>query len=219
MLTRKIRTWAFTISALVPALAATCALLLLPAAWPQRRRKPAIPDVLATIDDAVAACRCSGLEGWPLVTYAQQLVYNQFRAYSCRNLWDTPAAAFQRGMGYCTQYNLAFKQILDRLGIESEPVFSLRVRVTDRPDWTMGHTWLRVNIAGDVRTVCAGRAGNLPDRVNFTPLAPVWRGRAAVLLLSHFGMILFCGYLEWCAVLTGQPLPEWMFVPRSDTAG
>lgn len=118
-------------------------------------------------------------------------------------------------MGYCTQYNLALIQILDRLDIESEPVFSLRVRVADRPDWTMGHTWLRVNIAGDVRTVCAGRAGNLPGSVNFTPLAPVRRGRAPVLLLSHLGMILFCGYLEWRAVLTQQPLPTWIFVPRS----
>lgn len=35
--------------------------------------------------------------------FAQQLVYNNFRAYSCRNLWDTPAGAFRRGMGYCTQ--------------------------------------------------------------------------------------------------------------------
>ncbi len=105
------------------------------------------------------------------------------------------------------------------MAFESEAVFSLRVRVADRPDWTMGHTWLRVNIDGDVRTVCAGRAGNLPGSVNFTPLAPVRRGRAPVLLLSHLGMILFCGYLEWRAVLTGQPLPEWMFVPRSDTAG
>ena len=118
---------------------------MLPAAWTQRRREPPVPNGIATIDDAVAACRTSGLEGWPLVTFAQQLVYNKFRAYSCRNLWDTPAGAFRRGMGYCTQYNLALKQILDRLGIESEAVFSLRVRVADRPGWTMGHTWLRVN--------------------------------------------------------------------------
>ena len=191
---------------------------MLPAAW-ALRRKSVSPSDIATIDDAVAACRRSGLDGWPLVTCAQQLVYNKFRAYSCRNLWDTPAQAFRHGTGYCTQYNLALKQIFDRLGFESEAVFSLRVRVADRPDWTMGHTWLRVNIDGDVRTVCAGRANNLPGSVNFTPLAPVLRGRTPVLLVSHLGMILFCGYLEWRAVLTGQPPPEWMFIPRSDTAG
>ena len=177
------------------------------------------PNAIDTIDDAVTACRRSGLDGWPLVTFAQQMVYNKFRYYSCRNLWDTPAQAFRHGMGYCTQYNLALKQILDRLGFESEAVFSLHVRVADRPDWTMGHTWLHVSIDGDVRTVCAGRAGNLPGSVNFTPLAPVRRGRTPVLVLSHSGMILFCGYLEWRAVLTGRSLPEWMFTSRSDTAG
>lgn len=219
MARRRIATWAVGFCLLVGTLVASGFLLMLPAAWAQRRRRPEGSFGTATIDDAVAACRGTGLERWPLVIYAQQLVYNRFRYYSCRNLWDTPAGAFRRGMGYCTQYNLALKQILDRLGIDSEPVFSLHVRVADRPDWTMGHTWLQVNIGGDVRTVCAGRAANLPGRVNFTPLAPVRRGRIPVLLLSHLGMILFCGYLEWLAVLTGQPLPEWMFVPRSDTAG
>jgi hypothetical protein len=219
MIARKIGTWAAVLSTLVTALVASCGLLMLPAAWSLRCRKPAVHEQIATVDDAVAACRRSGLEGWPLVTFAQQLVYNKFRAYSCRNLWDTPAHAFRRGMGYCTQYNLALKQILDRLGIENDAVFSLRVRVADRPNWTMGHTWLRVDIDGEIRTVCAGRADNLPGSVHFTPLAPIRRGRMPVLTLSHLGMILFCGYLEWRAVLTGRPLPEWMFVPRSDTAG
>lgn len=216
MPTRKLARVSLSLCALVTALSAACVFLLLPAAWTQRRRKLATPPGIATIDDAVAASRATGLAGWPLVTFAQVLVYDNFRAYSCRNLWDTPAGAFHRGMGYCTQYNLALKQIFDRLGIASEAVFSLHVRVADRPDWTMGHTWLRVTIDGDERTVCAGRAGNLPGSVHFTPLAPVRRGRLPVLLVAHLGMILFCGYLEWRSLLTGQPLPAWMFVPRSD---
>jgi hypothetical protein len=189
-------------------------LLMLPATLALRGRGPVSSDEIESLDDAVAACRRCGLGGWELVTFAQRLVYRKFTHYSCRNLADTPAQAFRRGMGYCTQYNLALKQILDRLGFETLAVFSLQVRVVDEPDWAMGHTWLRVRVDGEVRDVCAGHADNLPGRVNFTPVAPVWAGNKYVFLLTHLGMILFCGYLEWRAVLTGQPLPAWMFVAR-----
>jgi hypothetical protein len=194
--------------------AAGLVLLLLPAAWALRGRGPVALDGIATLDDAVATCRRAGLEGWDLVTFAQRLVYRKFTYYSCRNLWDTPAAAFRRGMGYCTQYNLALKQILDRLGFDVQAVFSLQVRVADAPDWTMGHTWLRVRVAGEVRDVCAGHAENLPGRVNFVPLAPVWPGNGFVLALTHAGMIGFSGFLEWRALLTRKPLPGWMFQER-----
>jgi hypothetical protein len=110
MAVRKIGTWVFGLWAVASALVASCSLLMLPAAWAQRRQESTVPDVVATIDDAVAACR-------------------------------------------------------------------------------------------------------------FMPLMPVRRGRTPVLFLSHFGMILFCGFLEWRALLSGQPLPAWMFTPRSDTAG
>jgi hypothetical protein len=180
-------------------------------------------DGIARLDDAVAACRRSGLDGWDLVAYAQRLVYAKFTFYSCRNLWDTPAVAFRRGMGYsmprsfghCTQYNLALKQILDPLGFDARAVFSLRVQVADRPDWTMGHTWLRVRVGGEELDVCAGQADNLPGKVGFTPLAPVWPRNDLALALTHLGMISFCGFLEWRALLTRRPLPGWMFEARS----
>ena len=78
----------------------------------------------------------------------------------------------------------------------------------------MGHTWLRVRMGGEERDVCAGHAANLPGRVNFIPLAPVWPGNDCVLALTHLGMIGFCGFLEWRALLTGRPLPGWMFEER-----
>lgn len=196
--------------------AAGYGLLLLPARRALRRRGPMALDGIVRLDDAVAACRRSGLDGWDLVAYAQRLVYARITVYSCRNLWDTPAAAFRRGMGYCTQYNLALKQILDRLGFDARAVFSLRVRVADDPDWTMGHTWLRVRVptGGEMRDVCAGHADNLPGKVNFRPLAPVWSGNGFVLTLTHLGLIGFCGFLEWRSLLTGWPLPGWMFEKR-----
>ena len=202
--------WAVALAAA----AAGFALLLLPARLALHARRPAPLDGIETLDDAVADCRRSGLGGWELVTYAQRLVYRKFAAYSCRNLWDTPAQAFRHGMGYCTQYNLALKQILDRLGFETEAVFSLKVRVVDKPEWDMGHTWLRVRAGGEVRDVCAGNADNVPGQVHFTPRARVRPGRGYVLLLSHLGMILFCGFLEWRAVLSRRPVPGWMFQTR-----
>jgi hypothetical protein len=205
---------ALRLAAMLGAMTAGFGLLLLPARVHLRHREPVVADGIATLDDAAAACRRSGLCGWDLVTYAQRLVYRKFTYYSCRNLWDTPATAFRRGMGYCTQYNLALKHLLDRLGFQTQAVFSLRVRVMDHPEWTMGHTWLRVRVAGETRGVCAGDADNLPGQVNFTPLAPVWPGKDGVLLLTHLGMIGFCGFLEWRSLLTGRPLPAWMFEER-----
>jgi hypothetical protein len=188
---------------------------LVPAAVALRGRRAGAVDGIKTLSDAVAACQRTGLQGWDLVTYAQRLVYRKFNHYSCRNLWDTPAAAFRHGMGYCTQYNHALQQILQRLGIDARVVFSPRVRIVDNPEWAMGHTWLRVTLHGETRDVCAGNAGNLPGQVNFTPLAPVYRGNDFVLLLTHLGLIGFAGFLEWRALLTGQPLPRWMFYSRA----
>lgn len=201
-------------SAALAATTVASGLLLLPAWRALRGFGPVALDEIKTLDDAVSACRRSGLDGWELIGYAQRLVYRKFTHYSCRNLGDTPVAAFRRGMGYCTQYNLALKQILVRLGFEVRAVFSLRVSVIDEPEWLMGHTWLRVRLHGETRDVCAGHAGNLPGQVNFRPLAPVWPGNNLALALTHLGMIGFCGFLEWRALLSNRPLPGWMFASR-----
>ncbi len=169
-------------------------------------------DGITTIDDAVAACRRSGLAGWDLVAFAQRLVARQFGVYSTRNWWDTPARAFEHGMGYCTQYSLALEQVLDRPGFDTQAVHSLKVRVDRRPDWTMGHTWLRMRIADETRDVCAGHEENAPGRVGFTPILPVWPGNRLVFFLTHLGMIPFCGFVEWRALLSGKGDSVWTFV-------
>ena len=176
------------------AAAAALGILMLPTAWALRGYRPTAADKIKTLDDDAAACQRSGLSGWELVTFAQRLVYRKFACYSCHT---------RHGMGYCTQYNLALKQLVDRLGFATQAVFSFKVRVADNPEWTMGPTWLRVRVGNQVRDICAGHASNLPGQVSFTPLAPVWPGYAPVLLLSHLGMILFCGFLEWRALLMG----------------
>jgi len=189
-------------------------LLLLPAWRALAWRALRCVDGVETIDHAVRDCQRTGHSDLELVTYAQRRVYHKFVCYSCRNLWDTPAQAFRYDMGYCTQYNLALKQLLDQVDIETQVVTSFKVRVRDNPDWSMGHTWLRVNVQGKVYDVCAGHVDNLPGQVNFMPVAPVLPVGVPVLFLLHLGMVAFCGYLEWRALLTRQPLPDWMFQER-----
>jgi hypothetical protein len=195
-------------------LAAATGLLVLPGAWKTRGGRPRELDGVTTLDDAVTACRRTGLSGWALVLYAQRLVYDKFAFYSLRNGWDMPARAFARGMGYCTQYNLALGQLLERLGFAVKPVFSLRVCVLDDPDWAMGHTWLRVTLEGETFDVCAGHADNRPGSVNFVPRTPVLPGSPAAFFLTNLGLILFSGFLDWKALLTGHPAPAWMFMAR-----
>ena len=195
-------------------LAAAAGLLMLPGAWKMRGRGPCELNGVTTLDDATTACRRTGLAGWDLVLYAQRLVYDKFAFYSLRNGWDTPARAFARGMGYCTHYNLALGQLLERLGFDVEPVFSLRIRVFDDPDWTMGHTWLRVTLGGETLDVCAGHENNRPGEVGFSPLAPVLHGNQVIFFLTNLGLILFSGFLDWKALLTGQPPPSWMFMAQ-----
>ena len=197
------------IKRLIPPLLAASGfgLLLIPGAKRLPSYKPTTIKTVKTIDDAVAACQKTGLQGWSLVAYAQQLVSRKFAIYSALNLWDSPNRAFLYGMGYCTQYNLALKNLLDQLGFTTKAVFSLKVKVFDAEDWTMGHTWLCVTINSETRDVCAGRETN-------EPVWPVFTGHPITLFLTHLGMILFCGVLEWRALLTGSQPPVWTFVPR-----
>lgn len=176
-------------------------------------RRTAVDGVI-NLNDAVQACRRSGLRGWELVAFAQKLTARKFAIYSTLNLWDPPGRAFIYGSGYCTQYNLALKRILDRLGFETTTVFALKARFFDNPDWTMGHTWLRVTVAGQTRDVCAGHMANESGEVNFVPLSKVHHGRPLTMLLTHLGLILFMGILEWKALITRTAPPAWAYKER-----
>jgi hypothetical protein len=155
-------------------------LLTIPLLHRLPRPSRASMDGITTIDDAVAACRRTKLEGWEQVSYAQQLVARKF-TYSRLNTWDTPSRAFERGIGYCEQQALALKHIYDRLGIASRPVFSLRckfpAKVVDGVSWpggVSGHAWLRVRIAGEELDVCPGSGSNRPSVTHFEIL---WKAR------------------------------------------
>jgi hypothetical protein len=62
--------------------------------------------------------------------------------------------------------------------------------------------------------VCAGHAENRPGKVDFAPLAPVLHGNQAIFFLTNLGLILFSGFIDWKALLTGHPPPAWMLMAR-----
>lgn len=148
-------------------------------------------DGVATIDDAVGVCRDSGLKGWDLAAYAQNLTARKF-SYSRRNPWDTPSRAFERRQGYCQQQALALKEIYDRLGIDCRPVYAARCRFEARmidgllsKERITGHTWLRVKINGKELDVCPGSVTNMPGVVNFTVLSEVKTLSPAIQPIIH----------------------------------
>jgi hypothetical protein len=196
--------------------AAGLGMLMLPGALRLPRYRRTAVDGVVSIPDAVDLCRRSDLQGWDLVTFAQRLAARKFAIYSTLNLWDPPGRAFVYGMGYCTQYNLALRLILQRLGLQTQIVFALKTRIFDNEAWTMGHTWLRVTIDGETRDVCAGRVDNEPGKVNFEPLSPVHVGHPLTMFLTHLGLILFVGTLEWKALLTGGEPPAWAYEEKDD---
>ncbi len=50
-------------------------------------------------------------------------------------------------------------------------------------------------------------------------MGEIFRARGLVMLLAVFflmnlGLILFSGFIDWKALLTGHPPPAWMFIAR-----
>ena len=145
------------------------------------------------IDDAVRACRETGLSGWELVAFAQRLVSSRM-SYSYFNSYDMPEVAFEKGMGYCWQQAGALNKILQKLGVDSRLVHAFRNRFPDvvRDGVTIhigvsGHVWCRVRVGGEEKDVCPGKAENTPGKLHFAPLGKVYNFRGPIVLLSYLG--------------------------------
>jgi hypothetical protein len=167
---------------------------------PGTRRLPGVRraslDGIVSIADAVQACQWSGLEGWGLVAYAQNLAARKF-SYSRRKPWDSPGKAFERGMGYCQQQALALKMIFDRLGIRSQPVYALKcsfppkvVHGIPEPGGVSPHTWLDVTLGGESKYVCPGDANNRPGILHFEILSEVRPLARWMQPFSHLGSVV-----------------------------
>ena len=138
----------------------------------------------------------TGLQGWDLVAYAQNLAARKF-TYSRRNPWDSPARAFERGMGYCQQQALALQGIYERLGVQSQPVYAVKCRFPPttihgmpEPERLSGHTWLQVTVDGEQRDVCPGRETNRPGLTHFEVLSEVRPLSPWMRPFSHLGSVI-----------------------------
>lgn len=195
-------TWVWSLVAAVVAIAPVIA----------RTPRPVVaePDGVRTLEDAVAACRPTGLEGWDLVAYAQQLVHRKFTRYSILSAWEPPAQAFRNSRGYCNQYNSALWRLLERLGFDARRVFATRVRQDVNPWWRTGHMWVQVTLDERTLDVCAGLADHRPGEVHFIPVTEVLPFGPVTYWNTTNGMTLFTVLAVWRSLLRRQPLPRWM---------
>lgn len=168
-----------------------------------------------SLSEAVALCRDSCLQGWALVEFARQLVGRRFVEYSWATPWERPATAFRHGRGYCAQYNVALRDLLRELGIEADAVFAARVRLGDTPWWRTGHVWLRVRVDGRTRDVCARHCDG-PGDIRFIPVTEVHPFGCRTQINAAIWATIALAALRWRAIITRQPLPEWVHrsVPR-----
>lgn len=149
-------------------------------------RRPGIESL--TLEEAAKRLASTGKTGAALVEAARALVAERMQ-YCRRNSFDSPARAFLRGYGYCTQQAYALSDLLTRLGIEATVMHAFRNRFADGT--VGGHAWVRVTVDGEERDIDSilydAERGeltftSLSSVVNHTPLFRVvtqW-GEAAV---------------------------------------
>jgi hypothetical protein len=133
-----------------------------------RGRRPGIEEL--TLAEAAAQLRASGQTGSDLVEAGRELVANRME-YCRRNSFDSPARAFERGYGFCTQQAYALAVLLRRLGIGAKAVHAFRNRF---PDGTVGgHTWVRVTVDGEEWDIDSLFFDTEAGEVTFSPLSRV----------------------------------------------
>lgn len=179
------------------------------------------PDGVDTLDDAVAACRASGLTGWDLVEHARRLVHRKYAQYTIVTLWESPASSFRHSRGYSSQYNGALAAILVALGFEVQRVWATRVRSAGLPEpwWRTSHSWVRVTHAGRTKDACAYDADAPVGQVSFVPLTEVRPFGPATRRNTRIGMTPFIYARAWRALLTRRPLPRWIVRPFGTPVG
>lgn len=165
--------------------------------------------------EVAEACRATNLAGWELVDHVTRVVSAQFSTYSVLHPWDSPEVAFRHGRGFCTQYNEALATILRKLGLQAWLVYATKVHFDDRPDWALGHTWVRVQVAGEVRDVCARSVNNRAGRVHFVPIGRVRKLGKMMRFLTTLGSFGTAVAAIARARIRGQPRPGWIEHPRA----
>lgn len=183
--------------------------------WLTGGRRPvrAQPRTSIALDATVTALVDSTVHGWPLVEAAQRLVHRRFRVYSCLFWWESPSVAFERGRGYCVQYNGALMIVLRALGIECRLVHASRVTLAGDPGWRMGHVWVQARLDGVTRDVCAGRAANRPGTVDFQPVTTVRPFGLGMRAAAGLGTGALVGAALLRSAVFREPRPDWIHRP------
>ena len=130
--------------------------------------RPGIDEL--TLAKAARQLKATGKTGEALVEAARALVAERMQ-YCRRNSFDSPARAFERGYGYCTQQAYALADLLARLGIKAHAVYAFRNRFPDGTEG--GHTWVRVSVDGAERDIDSIHYDAETGELGFTPLSTV----------------------------------------------
>jgi hypothetical protein len=154
---------------LVAAIITSLPLYALPATRSLARgRRPGIEEL--TLAEAAARLRASGQTGRDQVEAARELVTDRME-YCRRNSFDSPARAFERGYGFCTQQAYALADLLRLLGIETKVVHAFR---NEFPDGTVGgHSWVRATVNGEERDIDSIFFDDETGKVTFARLSRV----------------------------------------------
>lgn len=162
------------------------------------------------IDELVADCRATGLQGWALVDHATVLVHRSYRKHSLWHLWDSPESSLRHAHGWSAQYNGALARVLTALGFQVVEVHAARVRGLGRnPWWQAGHTWLRVTHQGRTLDVSASSASNRAGELDVDPrseVRPVHRWTRSVVSLALTPVVAVQAWRQ----LFGAEVPGWL---------
>lgn len=137
-----------------------------------------------TIQQAAQNLRNSGLKDWHLVEAARALVAERMQ-YSRRNAFDSPAKAFERGYGYCTQQAFALTALLKELGFDARVVQSFQNRFPD--GHVTAHAWVRVRVGNKSRYIDSLYYDQETGKLNFTPFSKITYVSPAFKLLALWG--------------------------------
>lgn len=169
------------------------------------------PDGVETLEDAIGACRDTGLQGWDLVDHAIDLVARKYSKYSLWHLWESPRTSFAHSRGYSNKYNVALAIVLRGLGFRVRTVHAARVQGFGQPWWRAGHTWLLVTHDGQTRDACASRVGNRTGELGFTPLSDELSVRPITGVGIACALAPIVVWHVWKAWLTGRPVSSTIY--------
>jgi hypothetical protein len=136
-----------------------------------------------TLSDAAEQLANTGQTDATLAESARALVEARMQ-YCRRNSFDSPARAFQRGYGYCTQQAYALADLLTQLGFRAGVVHAFRNQF---PDGSVGgHAWVRVTIDGQEKDIDSVLYDACKEELTFTPLSKVLNHTPRLRILTQW---------------------------------